>query len=264
MTTIDRHAPGSFCWFELTTTDQEAAKTFYQSLFEWTSEDSPMGPGEMYTTFQVPAGVVSAAFTMRKEQQAMGIPPHWLIYVAVDSADVAAARASSLGATLIMAPFDVMDLGRMAVVQDPTGSVIAIWEGKKNIGTTAVQEPGCVVWADCSTPDQEKAANFYRDWLGWKMVGGKNEVAVKAGEYFHIVNGEDFIGGIPPSTNRDPRMPAHWLMYVAVPDTAAVIEKAKSLGARLLHGPMTIEGARTFAVLGDPQGAVFAVVDERG
>jgi predicted enzyme related to lactoylglutathione lyase len=261
MPSIKKHKPGAFCWFELATTNQTEAKKFYQALFGWSSEDSPVGPDDFYSTFSVPAGSVGAAYTMRKDQQAQGVPPHWLTYVAVDSADAAATKAAALGGTVIAPPFDVMDFGRMSVLQDPTGGMISAWEAKAHHGTGAVQEPGAVVWADLSTPDQPRASRFYGDLFGWKMTGGKNEVDANAGDYFHIVNDGDFIGGIPPAEHRNPQMPAHWLIYVSVPDANAAVTKAQSLGGRLLHGPVTIERARTFAVLADPQGAVFAVVD---
>ena len=87
MPSITKHKPGAFCWFELATTNQADAKRFYQALFGWTSEDSPMGPDEFYTTFSIGAGAVGAASTMRKEHQSQGMPPNWLIYIAVENAD---------------------------------------------------------------------------------------------------------------------------------------------------------------------------------
>jgi len=220
-----------------------------------------IGPSEVYTTFSVAAGSVAAAMTMRKDQQAQGVPPNWMAYVAVKSADGAAKKAASLGGTVVAPAFDVMEHGRMAVIQDPTGAMFCVWEAKVIPGTGAVHERGSVVWADLSTPEQARAGRFYADLFGWKMTGGKNGVDAHAGDYFHIVNDGDFIGGIPPAEHRNPKMPAHWLIYFSVPDAKDAIGRAQSLGGRLLHGPVTIEGTRTFAVIADPQGAVFAVVD---
>jgi predicted enzyme related to lactoylglutathione lyase len=128
---IDRHKPGAFCWFELATTDQRAAKEFYQALFGWESSDSPIGPDEIYTIFKMHGRDVGAAYTMRADQQAQGVPPNWGIYIAVDSADTAAERAQALGATILAPPFDVGDHGRMCVMQDPTGAVFSIWQPNK-------------------------------------------------------------------------------------------------------------------------------------
>jgi predicted enzyme related to lactoylglutathione lyase len=260
MPSVDKHSPGSFSWFELATTDQNAAKQFYQSLFGWDSADFPIGPSEAYTIFRVGGRDAAAAYAMRPEQRAQGMPPNWMLYVRVDSADDAAKRAEAVGGKTKMPPFDVMDNGRMAVIGDPTGAVFSVWQPNKHEGTGVVQEPGTCVWADLSTPDPAKGAKFYSDLFGWKMVAGKSELPAKPGEYIHIMNGRDMIGGIPPAEHRDPHTPPCWLLYFSVKDCNAAIEKVKSLGGKLVYGPMTIESKRSFAVLTDPQGATFAVV----
>ena len=97
MAKIDKSKPGSFCWIELSTSDQKAAKSFYGSLFGWEINDIPMGPDGVYTIFKLQDGDVGAACSMRPEQRAQGVPPHWMLYVAVESADAAAARAAQVG-----------------------------------------------------------------------------------------------------------------------------------------------------------------------
>src|ERR1700751_3960709 len=124
MTFIDKYPTSSFCWLELATTDQNAAKKFYTNLFGWAAADMPMGPGEVYTMFKLgdrDAG--TAAYTLRKDQREHGLPPNWAIYVAVEDTNVAAKRVSELGGKVDMPSFDVFDVGRMAVVQDPGGAV---------------------------------------------------------------------------------------------------------------------------------------------
>jgi predicted enzyme related to lactoylglutathione lyase len=157
-----------------------------------------------------------------------------------------------------MSPIDVMDLGRMSLAQGSAGAMFAMWQPKGNQGTGLAGENGTVVWADLVTPDQDKAAEFYRELFDWKLVEGKNMLDAKAGQYFHIVHDGEFIGGIPPAHGG---APAHWVMYFAVPECQAAIAKATSLGARVVSGPMTIEGGRQFAALADPQGAIFAIVN---
>src|SRR5579862_1233984 len=256
-------SPGNFCWFELAALDQEAAKKFYQSVFGWSVDDQPMGPTEKYSIFRVDGKDVAAGYTMRAEQRSMGMPPNWAIYVLVADADKVAARAKQLGATIHAEPFDVMDSGRMSVIQDPTGASFCIWQPKKSAGVGLKGEQGTVTWADLSTTDQAKAAKFYGDLFGWKMLGGDNKPA-KPGDYVHIVNGHDYIGGIQPPAHRDPAMPSHWLLYFAVNDADATIKKVSSLGGRTIMPMMTMGEARKYAVLADPQGAVFAIVQELG
>src|SRR5438046_1916245 len=107
MPNIDQHAPGDFCWIELGTTDQNAAKSFYQTLFGCTVTDSPMGPNEFYSMFQVEGRQAAAAYTLRPGQTAQGVPPHWMLYVASANADESATRASQLGGQVLLPAFDV-------------------------------------------------------------------------------------------------------------------------------------------------------------
>ena len=108
MATIDKHAPGSPCWFELSTNNQTAAKTFYSDLFGWTIADSPMGPDAVYTMFQIDGLDVGACCTLQPEQLTHGVPPNWAVYIAVDSADATAEKVTAAGGTVMAPPFDSM------------------------------------------------------------------------------------------------------------------------------------------------------------
>src|SRR4029450_14006463 len=182
MPTIDKHIPGSFCWFELAPTDQSAAKRFYQALFGWDVQDSPIGADEFYSSFKLQGRDGAAGSTLRGAHRAAAVPPNWMAYVSVDSADAMARRAAELGGTLLAPPFDVMDFGRMSVIREPTGAVFAIWQSKTHIGTGLRNENGTAVWADLSTPDQARGGKYYADLFGWKLVEGKSEVPAKPGE----------------------------------------------------------------------------------
>jgi predicted enzyme related to lactoylglutathione lyase len=257
MRLIDKHPAGSFCWIELGTTDQNAAKAFYGSVFGWTANDFPMGPDSSYSMFQIDGKDVAAAYTLGKDKQTQGVPPHWMLYVATESADKTAGNVESLGGKLLAAPFDVFDVGRMAVVQDPTGAVLAIWEPKRHKGTGIAEVDGTLCWADLSTPDPARATLFYSGLFGWKVEPGHD-----GSGYLHIRNGEQFIGGIPPISHRDPNIPPHWLPYFTTSNCDETAGKAGKLGATPLLQPMTMEGVGRMAVLKDPQGAVFAIFQE--
>ena len=123
MTEFSTHAPGTFCWPELATTDQRGAAAFYRALFGWDVDEQPIGPTDTYTMFKMRALEVAAACTLRLEERQHGVPPHWNAYVTVADADATSTRARELGGTVLAPPFDVMDAGRMAVLQDPTGAV---------------------------------------------------------------------------------------------------------------------------------------------
>lgn len=253
MPTIDRHAPGSFCWFELATTDQAAAKQFYRSLFEWTANDFPMGPSGAYTMFDLDGQSVAAAYTMVPEQREKGIPPYWMIYVATESADKTAARVTELGGKVMVAPTDVYSFGRMAVFSDPTRAWFSVWEPQQHTGVGVAGVDGTVCWADLMTPDAEAAKKFYSSLFGWEISASEHD----SSGYLHIKNGDTFIGGIPPHPN--PELRPHWMLYFLVSDCDAFAANAGQLGAQTLMAPQTVEHVGRMAILKDPQGAIFAL-----
>ena len=254
MPSLDSIVSGSFCWIELATVDQAGAKRFYSSLFGWSFVDSPMGPDEIYTMFKLQGRDVGAAYALNQAMREQGVPPNWSLYVSSESADDTVQAAVDAGGGAINGPFDVGDYGRMAVLQDPTGAKINVWQPNRHLGFGISNEPGTLCWADLSTPDPEAASAFYNAAFGWSFDLGQD-----GGGYLHIKNGETFIGGIPPADMRSPGAPPHWLIYIAVEDCDQSAAKAAELGARLYLEPMTMEKVGRMAVLADPQGAIFAI-----
>jgi predicted enzyme related to lactoylglutathione lyase len=257
MPNIDQRKPGSFCWMELATTDQNAAKIFYGSLFGWTAKDEPMGPSDVYTMFQIDGKFTGAAYTLRPDQHAAGVPPHWMLYIAVENADASTEQAGKAGATVIMPPFDVMDAGRMSVLRDPTGAHFCIWQPLRSTGIQLSGEPGTLCWADLNTPDPAAAKKFYGDLFGWQFAEDTHP-GLPTG-YAHIQNGGEHIGGIAPLRPECAEVPAHWLSYLLVSDCDATAAKATQLGAKFHLEPMTMENVGRFGMLADPQNAVFAI-----
>src|SRR5581483_7386877 len=256
MKTIDRNTPGSFSWVELATTDQQAAKNFYSSLFGWKVNDFPMGQEDVYTIFSLRERNVSAAYTMKKEERSQGAPPHWNIYIEVESADAAAKQASAVGGKILAEPFDVFDKGRMAIIQDPTGAMFSIWQSKSESGIGISEIDGTFCWADLSTPDPARAQKFYSDLFGWQIVKDSHD---PSSDYLHIVNGKESIGGIQSVAQRDPSMPPHWLIYFLTSNCDATAAKAKQLQAKFHVEPFTMEHVGRMAFMADPQGANFAI-----
>jgi predicted enzyme related to lactoylglutathione lyase len=245
-----------FSWIELGTTDPAAAKKFYTSLFGWSADDSPMGPGEFYTMFRKDGKDVGGGYALRPEQREAHVPPHWMLYIAVANADETVAKAKQLGGTAMVDAFDVMDIGRMAVLSDPTGTIFSIWQAKKHSGMGIVGADGAFSWADLNTNHPQRAGQFYSSLFGWKLEKGEHD---PEGGYLHIKNGEHYIGGIPPARDLPPGVPPHWLIYFHVSDCDAFSNKAKSLGANVRFGPQTMENVGRFSVLADPQGAYFSL-----
>ncbi len=249
MPEVTHHEPGSFCWAELATTDDGSAKKFYTTLFGWSFEDSPAGPDMIYTTLKKNGKSVGALYKMRPDQK--GMPPNWMTYVTVVSADEAAKKAKELGGKLLMEPFDVMDVGRMAIIEDQQGARICVWEAKKHIGAEVVNEPGALCWAELDTTDTESAKRFYTGLFGW---GAK-----VSDTYIELQQGGTSIGGIMKIPKEWGPVPSNWLVYFAVTDCDATAKRTGELGGGTIVPPTDIPGMGRFSVLRDPQGAVFAI-----
>src|SRR6185503_8196040 len=154
------HAPGTFSWPELATTDQKAAVAFYRALFGWDVSETPIGPTETYSIFKLRGKDTASAYTMQEEERKMGLPPHWNNYVSVTNADESAKKAQELGGKVLVPAFDVMEHGRMAVLQDPTGAVFQVWQPKEHIGAMILNEPGALCWTELTTSDTKAAEKF--------------------------------------------------------------------------------------------------------
>jgi predicted enzyme related to lactoylglutathione lyase len=239
------YPPGTFSWTELMTSDADGAKAFYAKLFGWDYDDQPTGPdGPVYSMAQRDGHSVAALFGDDSQ------PPHWNCYVTVESVDETAQKATDSGGSLMHEAFDVMEVGRMAVIADPTGAALCLWEPRAGIGATLVNTPGAMAWNDLVTSDPESAVEFYGAVFGWTF-----EEIPNAGGYRVIRNGERSNGGIMPMEQGPP----NWMPYFGHDDTERLAQEIGDLGGRLYNGPVHVP-AGTFAVLGDPQGAVFAVL----
>ena len=250
------YAPGTFCWVELGTTDGEAAKKFYTELFGWDFTDNPIGPDMVYTMLKLNGKDVGALYKMTPEMTTQGIPPHWLSYVSVTSADETATKAKEAGGTVTKDPFDVFTVGRMAVIQDPTGATFALWQAGTHKGAGVVNVPNSFCWNELATTDTEKAGDFYTKLFGW----GKKVQQMGPMTYTSFTNGDRPAGGMYKPTPEMGNIPPHWLVYFAVDDTDAKVKKAQELGAKTIAPPVDIPDTGRFAILQDPQGAAFAII----
>jgi predicted enzyme related to lactoylglutathione lyase len=255
MAEVTSHEPGSFTWAELATSDPKAAKAFYTGLFGWSAVDNPMGPGpdDIYTRLQIGGKDVGALFKMRPEQAAMGVPPNWGTYFTVLSADETAKKAKSAGGTVVVEPFDVMDFGRMAVLKGPEGAVFSIWQPKTHYGFQRVGEDNTAGWTELQTAEADKSTKFLVAVFGWTLKEDPK------GAYTEFKVGKKSIGGIRPLGPKETLQP-HWLIYFQLADCDATVKKAQSLGGKVLMPATDFEKVGRFAVLSDPQGAVFAVI----
>jgi uncharacterized protein len=246
-----KYAPGTFSWVDLSTTDQEGAKSFYSALFGWDADDQPVGDGMTYSMMNIGGKPVAGISLQNDMQRQFGAPPAWNSYVTVESADAAADRASKLGANVVAPAFDVMDVGRMAVIQDPQGGFFMVWEPKLHIGAGIVNQHGALSWNELASTDLDASAEFYRELFGWQA----DPFEGMDFPYRIIQNAGASNGGMRESQQNEP---TYWLAYFGTDDIDASLAKATELGGTKLMGPMDI-GMGKIAILQDPQGAVFAL-----
>jgi uncharacterized protein len=246
------YTPGTFSWVDLTSPDQEASKAFYAGLFGWTADDRPVGDGVYYSMQQIDGKSVAAISPQPQQQREAGVPPLWNSYITVESADDAASRAGELGATVHAPPFDVMDVGRMAVIQDPQGAFFMVWQPKATIGAELVNVPGAFCWNELYTSDLDGAQGFYGGLFDWEW----SEFEQSPEPYFVVMNRGRGNGGARGLAQ--PGMPPNWLVYFAVEDIDAGVTRVGELGGETMMGPMDI-GIAKIAIVRDPQGAVFAL-----
>jgi len=256
MTTRTEYAHGEFSWVDLATTDPAAAKNFYGKIFGWQFDDMPAGPNMTYTMCKLKNHYVAALYALGKERQSQGVPPYWLPYINVRNADEISKKASQGGGKVLNGPFDVLDAGRMALIQDPPGASFGIWEAKKHMGAGIINETGAICWNELLTPNVELAGRFYRTTFDWTA----EVVDMSADSTYTIFKaGTTQVGGMMARPPRLKDVPPNWLTYFGVADCDGAAQKVADLGGKVQTPPMDIPNIGRFAVGKDGQGAVFAL-----
>jgi predicted enzyme related to lactoylglutathione lyase len=269
----DSYLPGIPCWVDTSQPDADAAASFFGDFFGWEFEDAmpPDAPGR-YLMARLHGGLVAA---VGSEPEGPAPHPTWNTYVAVASADEATSRVRDAGGNVVMEPFDVMDAGRMAVLDDPEGAAFAVWEARGNIGAEVVNEPGSLNFNGLNTRDVARAKEFYGAVFGWKTidVGGGVEMWTLPGygdqleaktpglrammaEMGAPAGFEDVVAAIVPLGADASDTPASWSVTFAVENADAAAAQAEQLGATVVVAPFDAPWVRT-TVIRDPQGAVF-------
>ena len=248
---------GNFCWIEANVDDPQGEKRFYGELFGWTWDDMPMGDVGTYTLLKLGEKQVAGLVRLPDNAKKMATPSHWLQYVAVNEVDTATKKAQGLGAKVLLPPKDA-GMGRMSVLLDPTGAMLALWQqGKESGGVFLYGENNSLCWNELVTTDLPAATKFYVGLFGWKAeMWPMGEF-----EYTVLKNGDHMVGGLMPKLASMPaEMPSVWTAYFAVTDCDASAKRAEKLGARLITPPKDIPDVGRFAILTDPDGAAFAII----
>jgi predicted enzyme related to lactoylglutathione lyase len=245
------YAQGTPCWIDIGTPDLDGAIAFYSDLFGWEVEKGPADMGH-YSMAQLHGAFVAGL----ADQQVPGMTV-WTTYLAVDDIDASVALAAEHGGTVVAEPMTIEGFGRMAVVADPGGAMIAFWQGDGLAGFGVVNEPGSVCWNELTTRAVDESIEFYRAVLGLDGVATPTDGM----DYYEFrVDGRG-VGGLMPMIGDmwPDDLPNHWMIYFAVEDTDAIAARCVELGGQAPVPPSDIPPGR-FAVLSDPQGGFFSVL----
>ena len=268
----DGYIPGVPCWVDTSQPDPEAVLPFYGGLFGWEFEDAmPEGSPEKYFIGRIRGGDVAAVGSIPAGAPATAM---WNTYIWVESADETVARARGVGGGVAMAPFDVADAGRMAVLTDPAGAAFCVWQPNQHKGAEVVNEHGSLNFNTLATHDPEAAKAFYGAVFGWqtltipagvmwtlpgygdhleeKTPGLRRQMAQMGAPEGFI----DVVAALTPIADGGADTRARWNVTFAVDDATATAAKARELGGEVVTGPIDAPWAR-LAVISDPHGASF-------
>jgi len=269
----DGYLAGVPCWIDTTQPDPDAAVAFYSGLFGWEFEDV-MPPGSPGAYFIARIRGRDVAAVTGPSQEAPGTAT-WNTYIAVDSADDTAAKAREAGGEVLVAPFDVMDAGRMAVIADPEGAILSVWEARRHRGAGIVNEHGAVNFNGLHTQDLATAKRFYGSVFGWSTLTldggtqmwtlpgygdelereapGRREQTIAFGVPVEFM---DVVANISPTAPDQPDARAYWDVTFGADDANGIAERATELGGTVIVAPVDVPWAR-MTVIADPNGATF-------
>ena len=247
----DSYPAGEPAWTDLTTTDVPAAGTFYATIFGWRAEpvEDPAAGG--YTMLTLDGRQVGAMAPAMPQDPG---PPRWAVYVASDDLEKTLETARTAGGTPLMPPLDIPGAGRMAMVADPAGAVIALWQAGDHKGAQVVDEPGALTWVELTTADVGAARTFYPAVFGWGVDDAGGD------EYTEFTFGGKSVAGMMPKPPDMPaEVPSFWMPYFQG-DPDRVAGEVAALGGSVVAPPADVPGSGgRYAVVADPQGALFGI-----
>jgi uncharacterized protein len=250
---------GRFLWYELRTTNTEAAKAFYAKVVGWGTQDVSM-PGMPYILFTVAGSSVSGLMRLPEDAKKLGEKPSWIGYVGVADVDATADRIKRLGGAVHVPPRNILNVSRFSVVADPQMATLALlqWLLPRREQPAELSAPGHIRWHELFAADWEKAFTFYHELFGWQKANPDSDAM---GAYQLFSAGGQRIGGM---FTKPPSVPVpFWLYYFNVGDIDAAAKRVKAAGGQVLEGPLEVSGDDWIVQCTDPQGAMFALVGTR-
>jgi len=246
---------GRPAWIDLSSSDPAASRAFYAGLFGWHVEVSPDPQYGGYAMATLDGEDVAGIGPLQSPQA----PTAWMIYVGTTDADGLATQVQAAGGNVIAPPFDVGGQGRMAVFQDPSGAFISAWQPQAMSGFGRLG-PNTFGWAELSARGVDRAVPFYEAVFGWTH---RSSDMPDGSAYIEFLSGDESLAGAMEMNSMVPAaVPSYWMAYFSVADVDASNAAALSGGAKEMVPPRDFPGGR-FAIVSDPQGAVFGLIKLR-
>lgn len=252
-------APSKFIWYELMTSDLDAALAFYRAVVGWESEAWDGAADFRYVVVKAGERGVGGMMTLPQEAAAMGARPGWLGYIQADDVDAATDSLRTAGGHVHREPADIPDVGRFAVVADPQGATFMLLAPKgEDSAPPPPMTPGHIGWHELYANDWTSAFDFYAGQFGWSRGDALDMGPMGT---YQLFNADDSSGGM---MNRPDQVPAPmWLYYFNVPDIEAAAQRVAENGGHVVNGPMEVPGGSRILQALDPQGALFALIEWR-
>jgi predicted enzyme related to lactoylglutathione lyase len=241
-------------WVDLSSTDAAKSRDYYSKLFGWKVEVAPDPDAGGYALAKLNGKDVAGI----GPAQTPDGPSAWMVYIGTKDADETVRKVEAAGGTVIAPPFDVLKSGRMAVFQDPAGAFISAWQPLEMQGAQLMGAPNTFAWAELNARGIDKAKAFYTKVYGW----GEKESPMSEGDAQYtefLLDGESIAGGMEMNQMVPKEVPSYWTVYFGVDDVDKGFKKAIDAGGHEMLAPQDFPGGR-FAILSDPQGAVFGLL----
>lgn len=245
--------PGAPCWIDLMSSQPERARSFYAALFGWTYDDADAAQsGQYFNAFkdgEPVAGIVG-------NDGEAGYPDTWSTYLRVKDIEATVSMATRQGGKVLRQITEIVPRGRIALLQDPAGASVGLWEFGEHLGFRRHGEPGAPFWHELHARNYVKTVEFYHQVFDWKttVVSDTDDF-----RYTTLGEGPQAVAGIlDAAADLGPGYPAVWQVYLQTEDTDATISQALTMGASVIEPPTDTPFGR-IASLSDPTGALFKI-----
>lgn len=248
---------GAPCWIDLFTSDPDASRAFYSELFGWTSEEA----GEEFGGYISFSKADQAVAGCMRNDGSSGMPDVWTVYLATDDVHKTVEAAEANGGQVHIPVMEIADIGTMALIGDPGGAAIGVWQPGTFKGFGVHAEPGAATWFELLTRHYDTSVAFYRDVFRWNTHTVSDSTEFR---YTTCGEGDTQEAGIMDATSFLPEgVPAHWSVYFGVTDADETLARIVELGGAVTDPAKDTPYGRLAAAT-DPTGASFKLVAGSG